>query len=82
MNKQERRIRNLKVGAILGFVFVAIFTITTIGFVIGFEASPPLKKIVSLTTTIIAGVIGFLLIGAAIYETVVGIIRRFSKDES
>ena len=71
MNEQERRKRNIRVGMILGLLFVGLFTITTLGLVFGFEASPPVKKIVHWTTTVIAGIIGFFLIGAALVEIIV-----------
>ena len=76
MNEQERRKRNIWVGVILGLLFVGLFTITTLGLVFGFEASPPVKKIVHWTTTIIAGIIGFFLIGAAFVEIIVKPIHR------
>lgn len=71
MNKQDSRNKNLKVGVILGLLFVGLFTVTTLGFVVGFEAPPSLKKLVSVITTIIAGVIGIFLIGAAIVEIII-----------
>lgn len=71
MNIQERRSRNLKVGLILGSVFLGLFAITTLGFVVSFEAPPSIKKLVSVITTIIAGVIGIFLIGAAIVEIII-----------
>ena len=71
MNNHERSRRNLKVGLILGIIFLGLFSLTTIGFVIGFEAPPSIKKLVSVITTIIAGVIGVSLIGAAIIEIVI-----------
>ena len=71
MNDQDSRKRNRKVGIILCLLFVGLFTITTLGLVLGFEASPPVKKIVSWTTTVIAGVIGIFLIGAAIIEIII-----------
>lgn len=71
MDKQELRIRNIMVGIILGLLFVGLFTITTLGLVFGFEASPPVKKIVHWTTTIIVGIIGFFLIGAALVEIII-----------
>lgn len=71
MNEQERRKRNRKVGIILCLLFVGLFTITTLGLVLGFETSPPVKKIVRWTTTVIAGIIGFFLIGAALVEMIV-----------
>lgn len=76
MEQQKKRIQNWKLGVILALLFIGIFTITTIGFVIGFEATPPLKKIVAWTTTIIAGVIGFFLIGAAIVDVIIRIAKK------
>lgn len=75
MEKQESRRRNRKVGIILCLVFVGIFTISTIGLVLGFEASPRIKKIVYWSTTIIAGGIGIFLIGASLVEIIVKIAK-------
>ncbi|MCG9129594.1 hypothetical protein JT359_18550 [Candidatus Poribacteria bacterium] len=71
MKDQVRRARNLKVGLILGIIFLGLFTITTLGFVIGFEAPLSIKRLVSVITTIIAVVIGVFLIGAAIIEIII-----------
>ena len=71
MNDIERRSRNFKVGLILGVIFLGLFSITTIGFVIGFEAPLSIKKLVSVITTIIAGIVGVFLIGAAIIEIII-----------
>ncbi|MCE2399278.1 hypothetical protein J4G08_00160 [Candidatus Poribacteria bacterium] len=76
MEEQENRKRNRKVGIILCLVFVGIFTITTLGLVLGFEASAPIKKVVYWSTTIIAGIIGGFLIGAPIVEFIIKIVKR------
>ena len=76
MNQQKKRPSNWVIGGLLALLFVLIFTITIIGFIIGFEAKPPLKKIVAWTTTIIAGAIGFFLIGAAIVDVVKAFIKK------
>ena len=80
MEQQKRRLPNWKVGLIIALLFVVIFTITILGFILGFEAAPPLKKIVAWTTTIVAGSIGFFLIGAAIIDVVTALVKkRISK---
>ena len=71
MKDQERKSRNLTIGLILGLIFIGLFTITTVGFVVGFEASISIKRLVSVITTIIAAVIGIFLIGSAIIEIVI-----------
>lgn len=71
MNIHERRSRNLKVGLILGIVFLGLFAITTLAFVFRFEAPLSVKKLVSVITTVIAGVIGIFLIGAAVIEIII-----------
>lgn len=76
MEKQESRRRNRKVGIILCLVFVGIFTISTVGLVLGFEASPPIKRIVYWSTTIIAGGIGVFLIGAPLVTFIIKIVKR------
>ena len=75
MNEQERRKRNRKVGIILCLLFIGLFSITTLALVVGFEAPPSVKKVVSVVTTVIAGIIGFCLIGAALIEVIVKIVK-------
>ncbi len=75
MNEQERRKRNRKVGIILCLLFIGLFSITTLALVVGFEAPPSVKKVVSVITTVIAGIIGFCLIGAALIEVIVKIVK-------
>ena len=76
MNQKKNRPPNWKIGLILALLFILIFTITIIGFIVGFEAAPPLKKIVAWTTTIIAGAIGFFLISAALIDVVKALIKK------
>jgi hypothetical protein len=75
MNEQERRKRNRKVGIILCLLFIGLFSITTLALVVGFEAPPSVKKVVSVVTTVIAGIIGCCLIGAALIEVIVKIVK-------
>ncbi len=83
MNEQDIRKRNRIVLLILCLLFVGLFTLTMLGLVYGFEASPPVKKIVEIITTIVAGVIGFFLISAGIYELVTSIVRkRIRKNDT
>ena len=76
MKQKKTRPPNWLIGLILALLFILIFAITIIGFIIGFEAAPPLKKIVSWTTTIIAGAIGFLLISAALIDVVKALVKK------
>lgn len=83
MNQKKIRPPNWIIGLILALLFILIFTITIIGFIIGFEAAPPLKKIVAWTTTIIAGAIGFFLISAALIDVVKALVKKsLYKKES
>lgn len=81
MNERENRRRNLNVAIILGAIFLGLFIISTLTLVFGFEAPPSIKKIVHWGTTIIAGIIGVLLIGAAIFEILkkTGLVDFFVK---
>lgn len=76
MNQQRKRPSNWVIGVLLALLFVLIFTITLIGFIRGFEATPQIKKLVAWTTTIIAGAIGFFLIGAAVVDVVKAFIKK------
>ncbi len=80
MNQPKRRLPNWIVGVVLALIFVGIFLIAILGFALGFEAAPPIKKIVAWITTIIAGAIGIFLIGAAIIDVVKAFVKkRLSK---
>ncbi len=83
MNQKKFRPPNWMIGVILALLFILIFAFTLIGFIVGFEAAPPLKKIVAWTTTIIAGAIGFFLISAAIFDVVIAFIKKsYHKKET
>ena len=80
MKEPEQRNRNKKVGLILGLLFVSMFTLTTIGFVLGLNVPPVIKTIVSVITTIVGVIIGISLMGAAFYEMVVQtVLERLKK---
>ncbi len=80
MKEQEQRSRNRKIGLILGLLFLSMFAITMLGFVLGLDAPPVIKTIVSVIATIIAGIIGISLIGAAFYEMIIQyIVDRFKR---
>ena len=76
MNPQEHRKRNRIVGTILVLLFIGLFTLSILGFVSGFEATPTVKKIVTYIIATIAGIMGVFLIGAAIFEVVRRIIKK------
>ncbi len=76
MNMQKHRKRNRIVGALLVLLFIGLFTLSILGFVSGFEAAPSVKKIVTYIIIAIAGTAGFLLIGSAIVEIILRIIKK------
>lgn len=81
MQDRNKRRSNLNIAIILGGIFLGLFVLTTLTLVFGLEAPPSIKKIVQWGTTIVAGIIGVLLIGAAIVEIIkkTGIIDFFVK---
>lgn len=76
MNPQKHRWRNCIVGTILVLLFIGLFTLSILGFVSRFEATPTVKKIVTYVIATIAGIMGVFLIGAAIFEVVRRIIKK------
>lgn len=79
MNELEQRKRNRRIAIRLCLLFTGLFIIATLGFVTGVETHPFIEKIVAGITTPILGIIGLLLIIAAVVEIVVRFTTRRAR---
>ena len=76
MRELEHRKRNRRLGIILCLLFTGLFTIATTAIVTGSKTPPLVEKVIKGIGTPVLGVIGVLLIGAAVVEIVLRIVRN------
>ncbi|MXV73566.1 hypothetical protein F4Z99_04715 [Candidatus Poribacteria bacterium] len=70
MNAPEHRKRNRRLGLILALLFVGLFAIVTAAIITGSKAPQSVESVVSHLVVPVLGIIGLLLIIAAIGEIV------------
>ena len=70
MNAPEHRERNRRLGLILALLFVGLFAIVTAAIITGSKAPQSVESVVSSFVVPVLGIIGLLLIAAAIGEIV------------
>ncbi|MCY3742587.1 MAG: hypothetical protein OXI63_09055 [Candidatus Poribacteria bacterium] len=70
MNAPEHRKRNRRLGLILALLFVGLFAIVTAAIITGSKAPQSVESVVSSLVVPVLGIIGLLLIIAAIGEIV------------
>lgn len=77
MNVPEHRKRNRRLGIILSLLFAGLFVITTTAIVTGSKVPLFVEKFVKgIGTPVLLGVIGLLLIIAAVVEIVFRFVRN------
>ena len=76
MNAPEHRKRNRRLGIILCLLFAGLFLIATTAIVTSSKAPPLVEKVLSGIRTPVLGVIGLLLIVAAVVEVILRIVRN------
>ena len=76
MNVLEDRKRNRRLGLVLCLLFAGLFAIVTAAIVTGSKAPQSVESVVSSLVIPVLGVIGLLLIIAAIVEIVLWILRN------
>jgi ABC-type bacteriocin/lantibiotic exporter with double-glycine peptidase domain len=76
MNAPEHRKRNRRLGIILCLLFAGLFIIATAAIVTGSKAHPLIEKVLASISTPVLGIIGLLLIIAAVVEIVLRVIRN------
>lgn len=74
--KQLLKERNRRLGIILCLLFAGLFIIATTAIVTGSKAPPLVEKVVKGIGTPVLGVIGLLLVIAAIVEIVLRVVRN------
>ena len=76
MNEQDYGKRNRRLGRILGLLFVGLFAIVTASIVTGSKVPQSVESVVGSLVVPVLGVIGILLIIAAVVEIVVRVVRN------
>lgn len=76
MNAPEHRKRNRRLGFVLGLLFVGLFAIVTAAIVTGSKAPQSVESVVKDLVVPVLGVIGVLLVIAAVVEIVLRVVRN------
>ena len=76
MNAPEHRKQNRRLGLVLGLLFVGLFAIVTAAIVTGSKAPQSVESVVEGLVVPVLGVIGLLLVIAAVVEIVLRIVRN------
>ena len=80
MNAPEHRKRNRRLGIILCLLFAGLFIIATTAIVTGSKAHPFIEKVLAGISTPVLGVIGLLLIIAAVVEIILRAVRDRGRE--
>ena len=76
MKAPEHRKRNRRLGLILCLLFAGLFIIATTAIVTGSKTPPLVEKVVRGVSTPVLGIIGLLLVVAAVVEVALRIARK------
>ena len=76
MNAPEHRKRNRRLGLILVLLFIGLFAIVTIAMITGSKAPESIESVIRGLAVPVLGVIGLLLVIAAVVEIVLRIVRN------
>ena len=76
MKAPEHRKRNRRLGLILCLLFAGLFIIATTAIVTGSKTPPLVEKVVQGVGTPVLGIIGLLLVVAAVVEVALRIARK------
>ncbi len=80
MSELEHRKRNRRLGIILCLLFAGLFVIVTTAIITGSKASQSVESVVRGLVVPVLGVIGLLLIIAAVVEIVLRIVRNRVRE--
>ena len=80
MSELEHRKRNRRLGIILCLLFAGLFVIVTTAIITGSKASQSVESVVRGLVVPVLGVIGLLLIIAAVVEIVLRIMRNRVRE--
>ncbi len=76
MNAPEHHKRNRRLGLILCLLFAGLFAIVTAAIVTGSKAPKSVESVVGSLVVPVLGIIGVLLIIAAVVEIVIRVVRK------
>lgn len=76
MNAPEHHKRNRRLGLVLCLLFAGLFAIVTVAIVTGSKAPQSVESVVSSLVVPVLGIVGLLLIIAAVVEIIVRIFRK------
>ena len=81
MNAPEHHKQNRRLGTILSLLFVGLFIIATTAIVTGSKAPSVVEKFLKGIGTPVLGIIGLLLVIAAVIEIVFRIVKRRVRED-
>ena len=76
MNAPEHRKRNRRLGLVLCLLFAGLFTVVTVAIVTGSKAPESVESVIRGLVVPVLGIIGLLLVIAAVVEIVLRIVRN------
>ena len=76
MNAPEHRKRNRRLGLVLCLLFAGLFIVVTVAIVTGSKAPESVESVIRGLVVPVLGVIGLLLVIAAVVEIVLRIVRN------
>ena len=80
MNMPEHRKQNRRLGLILCLLFAGLFVVVTIAIITGSKAPQSVESAIKSLVVPVLGVIGLLLVIAAVVEIVLRIVRNRVRD--
>ena len=80
MNTPEHRQQNRRLGLILCLLFAGLFVVVTIAIITGSKAPQSVESVIKSLVVPVLGVIGLLLVIAAVVEIVLRIVRNRVRD--
>ncbi len=80
MNMPEHRKQNRRLGLILCLLFAGLFVVVTIAIITGSKAPQSVESVIKSLVVPVLGVIGLLLVIAAVVEIVLRIVRNRVRD--
>ena len=80
MNAPEHRQRNRRLGLVLCLLFAGLFIVVTVAIVTGSKAPESVESVIKGLVVPVLGVIGLLLIIAAVVEIVLRILKNRARE--
>ncbi|MCE2415405.1 hypothetical protein J4G07_15545 [Candidatus Poribacteria bacterium] len=80
MNAPEHRKQNRRLGLILCLLFAGLFVVVTIAIITGSKAPQSVESVIKSLVVPVLGVIGLLLVIAAVIEIVLRILKNRARE--